>query len=79
MIVLIALHAKVSIFSEAVKLGRVGWNLGTVIAKRGFRLLFFVCVNHIINDINGKHLVIFKYDVLMLKDLWILVLVVQVN
>ena len=67
------------IFSETVEFSRVRWNFGAVIAKRGFGLLFFVCVNHIVNDINGKHLIVLKDNVLMLEYLWILVLVVQVN
>lgn len=79
MIVLVAFHAEVCIFCDAVKLGRLWRYFGTILAHRGFRLLFLEGVYNVVDDVDGEDLIIFKDHILVLKDLRVLFLVVKVN
>lgn len=79
MVFLIAFMAEVSIFRDAILLGWFWRDFGTIIAKGSLALLLFVCVDHIVDDINRKHLIVLKNHILMLKHLGVLVFVVQVD
>lgn len=79
MILLIAFHTKMGVLSDTIIFCIFRRNLVTIFTKRSFRLLLFLSVNHIINNINGKNLVIFENNILMLKYLWVFVFIVKID
>jgi hypothetical protein len=79
MIILITFHTEVSIFCDAVELSRLRRYFGTILAHRGLGLLFLKGIDHVVDDIDGQDLIIFKHHILMFKDLRVLVLIVKIN
>lgn len=41
--------------------------------------MLLICIDHIINDKDGKDLIILEDDILMLEHLWIFFLVVEID
>jgi hypothetical protein len=79
MIILIAFHAKMSILGYTIKLSSFWRNFSTIITNWSLCLLFFICINHIIDNIDGKNLIVFKNNVLMLEHLWIFFFIVKID
>lgn len=79
MIVLIAFHAKMCIFSNAIEFCRLRGYFRAILTDRCLRLLLLVGIYHVINDIDGQNLVIFIDDVLMLEHLWIFIFIIEVD
>lgn len=67
------------ILSHTIHLGCLWWYFRAIIANWCLGLLLLISINHIINDKNGKNLIILKHHVLMLEHLWIFFLVVEIN
>jgi hypothetical protein len=79
MIILLAFRAEMGIFGNTVDLCRLRRNFSAIIAKRSLRLLFFVCIDHVVDDVDGKHLIILEDHVLMLEDLRVLLFIVEID
>lgn len=67
------------IFSHTIKFSWFWRNLCAIIANRSLWLLFFIRINHIINDIDGQNLIIFENDILMFKNLWVFLLIIEID
>ena len=79
MVVLIAFHAKMCIFSNAIEFCRLWRYFRAILADRCLRLLLLVGIYHVINDIDWQNLIIFVDDVLMLEHLWIFIFIIEVD
>jgi hypothetical protein len=79
MIVMVTFSTKMSIFCNTIVFSRFWRNFGAILAHRRFRLLFFVIINNIVNNVSGQYLIIFKDDILMLIDIRIFLLIIQIN
>ena len=79
MVILLTFRAEMSIFSNAVYFRWFRRCLCTIIAKRSLRLLLLVCIDHIVNDIDGKDLIVLENHVLMLEDLWVLLFIIEID
>lgn len=66
------------VFGFAIVLCWFGRNLRAVITQRGFGLLLFVGIDHIVNHVGRQNLAVFKHYILMLEDLRVFLLVVQI-
>jgi hypothetical protein len=67
------------IFSHTKKFSWLWRNLCAIIANWCFWLLFFICIYHIIYDINGQNLIVFENDILMFKNLWVFLLIIEID
>ena len=79
MILLIAFHTKMSILGNTIPFCILWRYFIAILAKRSFTLLFFLSIYNVINNIDWKNLVIFKYDILMSENLRIFILIVEIN
>lgn len=79
MVILLTLRTKMGIFSNTVNLCWFRRDLSAIITKRSLGLLLLVCIDHIVNDVDGKHLIVLEDHVLMLEDLRVLLLIVEIN
>lgn len=79
MIVLIAFHTKMCILSNAIEFRRLWGYFSTIFADRCLRLLLFVGVYNIVDDIDGQDLIVLVDNVLMFEYLWVLIFVIEVD
>lgn len=79
MIILVALQTKMGILSHTVHLSWLSWYFRAIITDGCLGLLLLIRIDHIINDKDGKNLIILKDDILMLEHLWIFFLVVEID
>lgn len=79
MIILFTFQAKMGILSHTVHLGCLRWYFRAIVANGCLGLLFLIRIDYIINDIDGKDLIILEDDILMLEHLWIFFLVVEID
>lgn len=79
MVFLVALHTEMGVLCDAVVLGIFRRIFVAVLAERCFGLLFFFSVNNVVDNVDGKDLIVLEDDILMLEDLRVLVLVVEID
>jgi hypothetical protein len=78
-VILIALHAEMGVFSHTEQFGGLRRNLSTVFTERSLGLLLFVSINDIVNNEDRQNLVVFEDNILMFEHLRILFFIVKVN
>jgi hypothetical protein len=79
MVILFTLRAEMSIFGNAVNLGWFRRNFSAIITERRLWLLLLVSIHHIVDDVDGKNLIVLEDHVLMLEDLGVLLFIVEID
>jgi hypothetical protein len=79
MVVHVTLRTKVCLFSYTIEFGQLWWNFATILAvwRLGDQLL--MGIDSKIYQVHREDLIVFIYDILMLVQLDIFLLIVQVN